>query len=174
MNQASKNENLINKISEGSYSEKELINLHSNGIRLGHQDVVDTIELQMRKQYPRAASKKYGAKGNVAQTKLEAAYKEISEAFDLSKNRNNNGVKVGGGIMSGESYIDYYISYKNEDGFGTFLGLIQETVDSELKVRVGLYKTGKDKFDEDIYFVLDDFLKAVDLYKDHLSKVSST
>lgn len=163
----------MNKISSGDYSEKELINLKNNAIRLGHQDIADVVELQMRKQFPRAASKQFGAKGDFAQLKLEAADKEISSAFDLSKNRNNNGVKVGGGIMSGESYIDYYLSYKNDEGLGAFLGLIQETVDSELKVRVGLYKTGKDRFDEALFFVMDDFSKAVGLYKTHLTKISS-
>ena len=171
MNQASKNESLINKISEGTYTEKELINLNTNAVRLGYQDVIDAIELQMRKQFPRAATKEYGAKGDVAQQKLDEAYKEIQASFDLTKNRNNNGVKVGGGVMSGDAYIDYYISYKNDDGQGVYIGLIQETVESELKVRVSNYKTGKDKSDESVSFSINELSKALDIYKRYLSNI---
>lgn len=171
MNQASKNESLINKISEGTYTEKELINLNTNAVRLGYQDVIDAIELQMRKQFPRAATKEYGAKGDAAQQKLEEAYQEIKSSFDLTKNRNNNGVKVGGGIMSGDAYIDYYISYKDDDGHGVYLGLIQDTVDSELTARFGKYKTGKEKYEESMTFPIDELNKALDLYKNHLSKI---
>jgi hypothetical protein len=171
MNQASKNESLINKISEGTYTEKELINLNTNAVRLGYQDVIDAIEIQMRKQFPRAATKEYGAKGDAAQQKLDEAFKEIQASFDLTKNRNNNGVKVGGGVMSGDAYIDYYISYKNDDGYGVYLGLIQETVDSELKARVGSYKTGKDKSEETFYFSIDEISEALMLYKKHLTEI---
>lgn len=161
----------INKIAQGEYTEKELIGLKTNATRLGYPDVVKAVEHQMRKQFPKAASKVFGAKGDDAKAKLEETYSELAAAFDLSRNKMLNGVKAGGERIKGKVYIDWYISYRNADKYGAFLGLMQETVDTELKAVVRYSKTGKGKFEEEQFFEMLEYAQAVELYKAHLAKV---
>lgn len=164
---------IINKIARGEYPEKELIGLKTNATERGYPDVIKAVEHQMRKQFPKAASKVFGAKGDDAKAKLEETYSELAAAFDLSKNKMRNGVKAGGERIKGKVYIDWYISYRNADKYGVLLGLIQEAVDTELKAVVRYSKTGKGKFEEEQFFEMLEYPRAVDLYKSHLAKVIS-
>ena len=162
---------IINKIARGEYTEKELIGLKTNATRLDCSDIVKAVEHQMRKQFPKAATKVFGAEGDDAKARLEETYNELAAKFDLSKNKIGKGVKTGGERIKGNAYIDWYISYRNDDGYGAFLGLMQEAVDTELKVRVRYSKIGKGKFEEEQFFGMHDYAQAVELYKAHLAKV---
>ena len=162
---------IINKIARGEYPENELIGLKTNATERGYPDVIKAVEFQMRKQFPKAATKIFGAKGDDAKTKLEETNNELMAIFDLSNNKIGKGVKAGGERIKGNAYIDWYISYQNADRCCALLGLIQETVETELKVRVKYYKTGKGKFEEEQFFGMLEYPQAVELYKAHLAKV---
>lgn len=164
---------IINKIARGEYSEKDLIGLKINATERGYSDIIKAVEYQMRKQFPKAASKVFGAKGDDAKAKLEETYSKLATAFDLSRNKMRNGVKAGGERIKGKAYIDWYISYRNADGYGALLGLMQETVDTELKAVVRHSKTGKWKFEEEQFFEMLEYPRAVELYKSHLAKMIS-
>ncbi len=62
---------------------------------------------------------------------LEEIYHVVSSKYDLSDNLHKNGVKVGGDMIGGRSYIGWYISYKNRDKWGTSISYRQITALSE-------------------------------------------
>ena len=162
---------LLEKINAGSFSEKELLNLKANAERGGHQDIADAIYIQMRKCFPRAATKQFGAKGDDVKEMLEKVYKDIRSSFDLTKNLHNNGVKVGGDRISGKIYISLYMSYKGDNGLIIAIAITQQEVDSELVVEFSTRKAGSETKDQDIKFPIQDLHLAADLYKSHLSSM---
>lgn len=98
-------------------------------------------------------SRIFGAKESDARTRLEEVFAKLEATHDLTANRVKNAVKTGGEMISGQKHIDVYISYKNKSNFGAFLGLIQDDAASEMKARVGYYKTGRDSFREEQLFL---------------------
>jgi len=54
-------ERILEKIRSGSLTEKDLIALHHNAVRLLAVDVVEATKLKMRAEFPRAAKKLFGA-----------------------------------------------------------------------------------------------------------------
>ena len=54
-------EHILEKISSGSLTEKDLIALHHNAVRLAALDVVEATKLKLRAEFPRAAKKLFGA-----------------------------------------------------------------------------------------------------------------
>ena len=52
---------ILEKISSGVLSEKDLIALHHNAVRLVALDVVEATKLKLRAEFPRAAKKLFGA-----------------------------------------------------------------------------------------------------------------
>lgn len=164
---------LIESIRSGKYSERELINLYKNATTRNATAVMEAVKIKMRADFPRAANRMFGAKENEANALLEDVFRKLSVAHDLTKNRLKNGVKAGGEMISGQKYIDVYISYKNSQGVGASLGLIQDDPESELTARVGYYKTGDGSFRDVEEFQMHDFERAVEAYKVRLSKVLS-
>jgi hypothetical protein len=162
---------LLEKINAGSFSEKELLNLKANAEKGGHQDIADAIYIQMRKSFPRAATKQFGAKGDDVKEMLEKIYDDIRSSFDLTKNLHKNSVKVGGDRISGKIYISLYISYKGDNGHIIALGMTQQDVESELVVDFSARKSGSDTKDIDIKFPIQDLQMAADLFKTHLSSL---
>jgi len=160
---------LLEKINAGCFSEKELLNLKANAEKGGHQDIADAIYIQMRKSFPRAATKQFGAKGDDVKEMLEKIYSEIRSSFDLTKNFHKNGVKVGGDRISGKTYISLYMSYKGDNGLIIAIAITQQDVDSELEVEFNCRKSGSDTKDIDIKFPIQDLQIAADLFKTHLS-----
>lgn len=173
MSSSTRYNELISKIKAGQYDQKQLLNLLENATRLDNVEVVEAVRLQMRRDFPSAATKHFGAKGEDAKIKLEETISILIKEFDLSNNRtrSKNIVKVGGDRISGETYIDYYISYKNEDGYAVVLGLIQKDIDADLNVRFVYYKTGKDSFKEEQIFPISDYEMALNMYKNRLSEI---
>jgi hypothetical protein len=53
---------LIERIQSGKYTERELINLYDNATERSESTVMDAIKLKMRAEFPRAATRKFGAK----------------------------------------------------------------------------------------------------------------
>ena len=112
-------------------------------------------------RFPRAAKRIFGAKESVANSMLEKLHKTLTHTIDFTSNKLKNGVKAGGQMISGEFYIDVYMSYKNTENEGAYISLTQKTIDDELIVTVGRYSThnpdsgvkneckgGVDSFDE--------------------------
>lgn len=164
---------LIEKIRNGSLSEKELINLYKNAATRNAIAVMQAVQTRMRVDFPRAATREFGAKESEANALLEEAFRDIATTFDLSGNRHKNGVKAGGQKLSGKKHIDVYISYKNGEDIVAFLCLIQDDPESELTARAGRYKAGDHNSRDEKLFKMDDFKHAVDAFKDELSKVLS-
>ena len=52
---------ILEKINSGVLSEKDLIALHHNAVRLVALDVVEATKLKLRAEFPRAAKKLFGA-----------------------------------------------------------------------------------------------------------------
>ena len=52
---------ILEKIRGGSLSEKDLIALHHNAVRLVALDVVEATKVKLRAEFPRAAKKLFGA-----------------------------------------------------------------------------------------------------------------
>jgi hypothetical protein len=162
---------LIEDIYNGKFSEAELINLYRNASVRGVSAVMEAVKVKMRADFPRAANRMFGAKESEAVAILEKVFHDLSGTLDFTKNRLKNGVKAGGHMLSGEKYIDVYMSFKNASGVGVFLGLVQDSPDSELIATVGYYKTGSDGFRDVKTFQMHDFEKAVEIYRNELSKV---
>lgn len=129
-------EKTIEKIKSGSYSEKELINLYNNARSLGAKEVVEAIEYQMRGQFPRAANRLFGQKEDSAIKRLQEVIDRLESEVNVSANKLKNGVKTGGEKISGDKYLNIYASYRNADGFGGYISMEQDSIDSELYVVV--------------------------------------
>ncbi len=167
----SEHKDLIDKVKSGRFSEQELINLYRNAEERDAVEVLEAIKLHMRAKFPRAANRIFGAKQTDAQIKLEGVLARLSEKFDLAKNRVGSRVKAGGEMLSGNLYLDLYISYKNENQDGAALALTQDSVDSELVVNVQRYKTGQGAFRTEKKFTMDDFPLAEAEYEEHLKGI---
>ena len=63
---------LIESVSAGKLSEKELINLYNNATARGSSVVADAVVRQMRIDFPRAAKRMFGAKESAADKKGDA------------------------------------------------------------------------------------------------------
>ena len=170
MSQSSEDQ-LIESIRSGKYSERELINLYKNASTRSATAVMEAVKIKMRAAFPRAANRMFGAKESEANALLEDVFRKLAATHDLTANRLKNGVKAGGEMISGQKHIDVYISYKNASGVGTFLGLIQDSPESELTARVGHYKTGDSSFRNERVFQMHDFGQAVEAYTAQLLQV---
>jgi hypothetical protein len=162
---------LIEKVRNGEYSERELINLYKNAETHGASDVMEAIKRKMRADFPRAANRLFGAKEAEARMQLESVLHDLSNSFNFGSNQLKNGVKAGGGMLSGEKHIDVYISYKNKERYGVALSLSQDDPESELIATFYYYKDGKSGFREKKQYQMHDFAKAVNAYKKKLSEV---
>ena len=100
------------------------------------------VQKKMRVKFPRAATRMFGAKSSDAQELLTRIYNDLAPQFSLVHNKVKNGVKIGGLMINGSQHIDVYISYKNADGIGASIGLIQLTAETELIARVGDSRPG--------------------------------
>lgn len=165
---------LIESIRNGRFSERELINLYKNAETKSATAVMEAVKIKMRADFPRAANRMFGAKEGEASALLEYLFCKLAATHDLTANRLKNGVKAGGQMISGQKHIDVYISYKNANRVGAFIGLVQDNPESELTARVGYYKTGNGSFKDKQIFQMHDFDKAVEAYKVQLLKVLSS
>src|SRR5947207_6547527 len=70
---------LIERIRGGQYAERELANLYDNALERDLPQVMDEIKLKMRADFPRAATRKFGAKEKPAKAakKTEAPVEKV-------------------------------------------------------------------------------------------------
>ncbi|ANN28307.1 TPA: hypothetical protein RQK39_003528 [Vibrio vulnificus] len=172
-------EDLIKKIEEDKFNEKQLINLYNNAFSKQEIDeaekesLIEAIEKNTRLRFPRAAKRIFGAKESVASQKHESLYVKLASKYDFTRNRLKNGVKAGGRMISGEYYIDVYLSYKNFQNQGAAIALTQENIDAELEVTVKRYCTHNENSGEikKRTDTMDAFESCANTYDEYLSEV---
>ena len=141
---------LVQSIESGKYDDKQLVNLYRNTEKydsITEEDrelVMEAVETELRKTYPRKAKAKFGPVDARPREVLEELYASVSNRFDLSKNTLKNGVKTGGAMISGDGYIDLYISYKAKNKNGVVAHAYQSKQTDPLKYHVFKY-TGSAK-----------------------------
>jgi hypothetical protein len=164
---------VVEAVSSGRYTEKQLLVLYKNAEEIGVTDVLEAIRQRMRVHSPSAATRAFGARDDEARSRLEEVWKTISPLITLQNNKVGNGVKTGGGRIAGDRHIDVYISYKNAKNVGVFLALEQESAESELIAKVGHYATGRNKFKEGKEFPMPEFELAVEEFKRLIIEISA-
>lgn len=172
---------IIENIESNQYEERQLVNLYNNANKkegLSEEDkeaIISAIEKNTRLRFPRAAKRIFGAKESVAYTMLEKLYTSLRESIDFKGNKLKNGVKTGGYMISGEFYIDVYMSYKNIDNQAVSISLTQKTIEDELEVRVRRYSTYNEDSgtQSDAQSGIDLFDEYSEIYKKHLIELTN-
>ncbi len=112
---------LLEKINSGGMTVQQLQNVYANTQKhpeisdLQREDLIEAITSEMRKAYPSIANKKFGRVNKDSRKKLETYLEELKSRFDLSENGHKTKVKVGGDVIAGETLINDYISYRNQN-----------------------------------------------------------
>ena len=117
-------ERALTFIKKDNVTYPELVNLYRNTAKsktineIEREILTQALETVMRTSFPQQASNVLGRKDDKPVEVLEEVYNTVQTKFDLSGNLHKNGVKVSGDMIGGRSYIGWYISYKNRQGWG--------------------------------------------------------
>lgn len=109
-------ENVLGLIKGDRFDADGLVNLYVNASANQHvtepqrEEIIGAVELQLRKDQPRLANKRFGQSNRDTREKMETYYIGLKDRFDFSKNHHKNGVKLGGHVIAGIAVIDDYIS----------------------------------------------------------------
>lgn len=169
-----KERELIERAQSAPYTEAEFVSWYDNvRARGGSQALLDAIKLRMRVDFPRAASKKFGAKTLEVVELLTRLREDIATRFNLANNKVGQHVKVGGDEQTGKQYICRYLSYRNDENRGAQITAIQVTAESEIQIVVDSYRTNarEDNFRQSETFSMNEFKDAALLYQSHLEKL---
>jgi hypothetical protein len=136
---------VLGDIDTQPYTYQQLTNLYTNATN--HTGITDIereiltqkVEVSMRTKFPRESSKLLGSINDKPVEILEVVYRKIIEEFDLSRNHHKNGVKIGGSKIGGRQYIAWYVSYKNDEKWGSSISYRQDTPETEPRIEVSLY-----------------------------------
>jgi hypothetical protein len=161
----------IVKLKSQKWSSEELTNLHRNAIVNQLFHLADAIHERLRIDYPRVAKKTFGGKDEKARKLLDIVYQESEQLADLSKNRIGNGVKTGGLQRTGKKHINVYISYRNAEGLGIALGLLQDTASDPMTVEFVEYKVGRNKYRKETSLPFSELGRMSEQYKEGLAKL---
>ncbi|MFC0281524.1 hypothetical protein ACFOHK_15510 [Falsigemmobacter intermedius] len=140
-------EKLMSRIAAESDA-NSLRNIHANISKHPELDDADRERLteavvnRLRVVSPKLAKTFGGPKDGPARIFLQKVYEESAERFDLSGNVLKNGVKTGGLMISGQFYLDVYLSYKTASGLNLALTWLQETPDADAILRLSLREPG--------------------------------
>lgn len=113
--------NLLERVNSGKMTVQQLENAFANAENNNQvseeqrEDLIEAISLQMRMRYPSVAKKRFGPVNRESRQKLEAYLDSLKFRFDLSENGHKTKVKVGGDVIKGETLVNDYISYRNQD-----------------------------------------------------------
>ncbi|MBM5788061.1 MAG: hypothetical protein FJ375_05010 [Pelagibacterales bacterium] len=133
--------------------------------------LTELCEKIIRERFPRKNSRKIlNNKSSEAKVLLEEVYSNLIKNFDLSKNKVKNGVKPGGYMIGGQMYVDWYISYKNDEKFNTGFCYLQKSQETEPYIEVNFRKVGTD-LDERKNFSIALKDDAILLFKNYLLKI---
>ena len=164
---------LKEKVTSGSFSAQELLNLKENAEKKGNAEIVDLAENQLRKQFPRIATNNFGKKEEFALDILTKINDHLESKYNLLENKHKNGPKIGGLMISGEIHVDCYISYKNDKNEVITLTIHQAEPDSEAQVILRKYTTnhGEENSDSKNYYKLDEIDQVALEYENLLKEV---
>lgn len=112
--------------------------------------VIAALETRIRISAPREAKALFGPKDAEARALLARIHDALAAEFDLSGNTVGAGVKTGGDMISGESHVSVYISYKGADRRHATLGVLQRAPDADPVLVLRLYQTGRDAEEPDL------------------------
>jgi len=133
-----------------------------------HEAVLAAIEVRMRTDFPKAAKKVFGAKGEQVEAMLERVQHAVLAQFDLTGNGLGSHIKVGGDERrTGKAYLYRYLSYRARgQQYGAQIALIQDDPAQELRVLVRYYRVYADagNIDEQAWFAAGDIERAQDAY----------
>lgn len=79
------------------------------------EELVEAITTQMRKAYPAVANKKFGLPNQDIRQKLEEYLSDLCSRFDFFADGHKTKVRVGGDVITGETHVNDYISYRNQE-----------------------------------------------------------
>ena len=132
-NISQKVQQVINLIENKEMNDKQYFNLYQNTLKYEHitdyerEVLTEKLVSILRIKFPKQSSRILGNKSRAAQELLEKLLKEIKKDFNLDKNRVGSHVKVGGNMVSGKEFVNWYISYKNSQNLSCGLGYHQLT-----------------------------------------------
>jgi len=133
--------------------------------------LTELCEKIISERFPKKNSRKIlNNKSSEAKILLEEVYSDLIKNYDLSKNKVKNGVKPGGYMIGGQMYVDWYISYKNDEKFNTSFAYLQKSEETEPYIEVNFRKVGTD-LDEKKDFPIPLKDEALLLFKNNLSKI---
>ena len=137
--------------------------------------LTNQVEKKIRVKFPKSAKKILGGKSAKAQELLEEVFVTLKKEFDWSKNCVGSRVKVSGRMISGNEYIGWYISYKNDEGYSSGFGYRRKKADDDPYLEIEYRKVGKEheKDREVKIFPVELKEDALKLYRSFLSKVIS-
>jgi len=174
----------ISKILEiirgGKKTTAELTNIHDNALKLADNEklsesdlemIVSEVENSLRLYDSRSANRIFGSKNRDTKQNLEKFFEHLTDKYDLLHNRHKNGVKCGGNVMRGEAHIYDYLSYKNSSDMVAHISYFQESIISELMLRVWYCDVSEQNdTSNQIEFSAGDFEAAKELYEVNLAK----
>jgi len=154
-------------------------NFYANAVRVTgitdaeREAVVAALETRIRISAPREAKALFGPKDAEARALLARIHDALAAELDLSGNTVGAGVKTGGDMISGESHVSVYISYKGADRRHATLGVLQRTPDAEPVLNLRLFQTGRDASEPELSEVLpmDAAEEAAARYRANLMRV---
>lgn len=133
-----------------------------------HEAVLAAIELRMRTDFPKAAKKVFGAKGEQVEAMLVGVQDAVLAQFDLAGNGLGSHIKVGGDERrTGKAYLYRYLSYRGRgQQYGAQIALIQGDPAQELRVLVRYYRVyaEADNIDQQEWFAAGEIERAQDAY----------
>lgn len=135
--------------------------------------VIAALEARIRISAPRDAKALFGPKDAEARALLGKIHDALADEFDLSGNTVGSGVKTGGSMISGEVYVDVYISYKGADRRHAILGYLIAKPGADPMLVVRLYQTGKEVSEPDIRedYPAEELEQACARYRGHLVRI---
>ena len=137
---------------------------------LEREYLISAVERKIRIEFPEKAKKILGGKSEKAKELLEEFFGLLKEEFDWSKNKVGSRVKVGGDMISGRQYVNWYISYKNRNKTQTHLSYNQKTPKDDPFLQVSYGESGDAEENETKTFRVELKEDALNLYKSFLSK----
>lgn len=133
--------------------------------------LTELCEKIITERFPKKNSRKMlNNKSSEAKVLLEEIYNGLIKNLDLSANKVKNGLKPGGYMIGGNMYVDWYISYKNQEKFCASFNYLQKEEKTEPYIEVRFRKIGED-LDETKNFPIQLKDEALQLYKNYLLKI---
>lgn len=169
---------VLEVLKEPEITKQRVLSIYNNAIEnesISEEEreaIIGVAEFKIRSSMPNTATRMFGPKDQDARELLQGIYDELSEEYDFSDNCVGNGVKTGGDMISGKSYVSIYISYKNKDRWHMGLSYNQKTSDSDPRFVVAKYHKGESNPDgyERSSYSIENVDEALSKYRSYLSE----